>query len=111
MELSGVHVSTEDTADGVALTFATPDTDQVAELRRRVRAVAATHNMKPPKGAACCTPMSGEAKMVPSTATVQDIPGGAQLVLAPKDPSQIGKLRFEAKERAAVMKTGVCTTV
>lgn len=47
-------------------------------------------------------------RMVPSRATIEDIPGGARLVLTPATPSQLGALREQARMRAAMMRQGRC---
>ena len=46
--------------------------------------------------------------MIPSRASVDDIPDGARLVLTPTDPSQLGALRDHAHRMAAMMQQGRC---
>jgi hypothetical protein len=47
-------------------------------------------------------------QMVPSTATAEDVPGGARVVLVPADLSQLTALREDARLRADMMKRGQC---
>jgi hypothetical protein len=52
--------------------------------------------------------MHGGMPMVPSRATVEDIPGGARLVIAPDDPAQVAALRDHARPHVAMMQKGEC---
>ncbi|MBC7173156.1 MAG: hypothetical protein H5U40_12035, partial [Polyangiaceae bacterium] len=45
---------------------------------------------------------------VASRAEVEEIDGGAQIVLTPRDPSQVQALRQEARQQAQVMSGGEC---
>lgn len=47
-------------------------------------------------------------QMVPSRATVEDIAGGAQLVIVPSDAAQLSALRAHVREHAAMMQNGKC---
>ncbi len=51
---------------------------------------------------------SGGMPMVPSRASVEDIAGGARLVLTPTEPSQLAALRDQARMQAAMMQRGQC---
>lgn len=47
-------------------------------------------------------------EMVPSRATVEDVPGGARLLLVPDDPAQVAALRQHVRMHAAMMQKGQC---
>ena len=46
--------------------------------------------------------------MVPATASVEDVEGGARLVFIPKDATQLATLRAHVQERATRMAPGEC---
>jgi hypothetical protein len=46
--------------------------------------------------------------MVPATASVEDVEGGARLVFIPKDAAQLATLRAHVQERATRMVPGEC---
>jgi hypothetical protein len=98
MDVSGTSVTTADVEGGVALSFTTSSGD-VADLRQRVRRMAEMHSH-----------MHGEGGMVmpPATATIEDIPGGARLILRPEDPAQLAALREHARMQASAMTRGEC---
>lgn len=52
--------------------------------------------------------MGGGMMMPAATASVEDIEGGARLVLRPKDPAQLGALRQHVRARAERMQHGEC---
>lgn len=52
--------------------------------------------------------MMGMRAMVPSHATVEDIPGGARLVLEPRDPDQLDTLRAQTRAYAEMMSDVEC---
>lgn len=118
MKVEGTTSSVSDTGDGVAISFTT-STGDVAELRRRVHHMAEMHerhhgmkgegmmgghNEAPP------SPGSSPKKMmmVPSTATVNDVEGGARIVLVPKDPARLAELRQHARDHVGRMSRGEC---
>lgn len=119
---AGTQVATSDTSDRVAIVFTT--TGDVADLRARVRHMADMHNQmagaKDMQGGGMQgggmqgSGMQGSGKgmmgmqMVPSRASVEDVPGGARLVLVPTDPSQLGALRQQARMHAEMMQQGQC---
>ena len=123
---AGVRVTTMDTPGGVALEFTT--TSDVATLQARVHRMADMHNRMMGGGMQGSGMMGsgmqgggmqgsgmmgsgmqgGMMRMVPSRAAVEDIPGGARLMLSPADPSQLGALRDQARRRAAMMQQGRC---
>lgn len=122
MKVPGTAVSVADTEGGVALVFTT-STGDVAELRRRVHQVAEMHNRHHSGGM-----MSGgmhdggtgehpmgrgggmmsPGMMIGSAATAEDVEGGARIVLAPKDPSQLDALRRHVHGHAERMSHGEC---
>lgn len=113
---AGTRITTTDTSDGVAIAFAA--TRDVAGLRARVRQMAAMHNrmaemdagMQKGGGMQKAGGMheSGGMHMVPSRASVEDLPDGARLVLVPVDPSQLANLRQEARMHGQMMQRGEC---
>lgn len=126
----GVQIVTAETPDGVALQFTT--TGDVAGLRARVHRMAEMRNRMMGSGMGMQGGMMGSGggmqggmmgsggmhggmqgsgmmmRMIPSRASVEDIPGGARLVLTPTDPSQLGALRDHARRMAAMMQQGQC---
>jgi hypothetical protein len=116
MQMAGANVVTSDTSDGAAVAFTT--TGDVAELRAHVREMAEMHNGmagmhhgEDMHGGMGSGDMHGgmmRMQMVPSRASVEDIPGGARLVLIPTDPSQLTTLRAQAREHVAMMEKGKC---
>jgi hypothetical protein len=136
MRMADANVVTSDTSDGVAIAFTTAG--DVAELRAHVRKMAEIHNGmsgmhhgKDMHGGMGSGDMHGGMgsgdmhggmgsgdmhggmgmqmmRMVPSRASVEDVPGGARLVLVPTDPSQLTTLRAQAREHAAMMEKGEC---
>lgn len=98
MEVPGTTVTATDVEGGAAITFATSSGD-VDELRQRVHRIAEMHNQ-----------MHGEGgKVMPATtALVEDIPEGAQIVIRPKDPAQLGAVRERVHKHAEQMAKGEC---
>jgi hypothetical protein len=43
-------------------------------------------------------------KMIPSKARVEDVDGGARIVLTPNDPAQLAELREHVQHHAEMMK-------
>lgn len=122
--IPGTSVSVEDTDTGAALVFVT--TGDVAELRKRVAAMAAAHNeehakMGPlPTGAgdgegghhhhdmgAMDHGGGGAMVGVHSAAAEQDIDGGARLVFT-VNPDDVGAMHDELEMHAAHMAKGTC---
>lgn len=103
MEVSGTVVAATDVEGGIGLSFKTTAGD-VAELRRRVRRMAEMHDQ--PGGSNILG--AGGMKMTPATASVEDIDGGARLVLQPKDAAQLGALREHVRMKAQRMAGGEC---
>ena len=107
--VQGARVTVEDTDDGVAMTFTSPD--KVDEMRSRTLGAAAMYGPRrlgeghegqhAQGGHHGLQPM----QMPPATAKVDWVPGGARLRLVPADPNDIAALRAHARERANAMST------
>jgi hypothetical protein len=104
MQVAGTTVTPADVEGGVALVFTTGSAS-VVELRQRVRRMAEMHDQR---GASGGMRMGGGMMMPAATATVEDIEGGARLVLRPKNPAQLEALREHARMRAGRMARGEC---
>ena len=135
--MKGTQIVASDTSDGVAIVFTTAGdvaglrshVRKMAEMRTRM-ASGGTMGMENREG------MRGEGKgmdgsgmhgggmgmkgdmrghgmgmmgkHVPARASVEDVPGGARLVLTPVDPAQLAALREQTRSHAAMMRTGEC---
>ena len=121
MNVPGTQVSAADVATGETLTFTT--TDQVAELRSRVHAMAEMHNKHHAAGGmhqgmmgrgtgsgkAMGGGMMGEGMMMPaSRAMVVDLDKGASIMLTPDDPADLQKLQSAARMHAQKMQQSGC---
>jgi hypothetical protein len=122
MEVPGTTVTPADTSDGEALTFTTASADQVPALRERVRAMAAMHNQHHAEtggshgmhhggmaghGAGSGHDM-GAAMPPPSRARVEDVDGGARLVVTPRDPADVGRLQSTVRAHAERLQREGC---
>jgi hypothetical protein len=132
MQVAGATASAKDTDGGAALVFMTK-TGDVAELRKRVGQMAEWHNQHHPRAMMMGAGQDGGSEMmghgrgmrgrammgrgghgghgmamVPATASVEDVEGGARLVFIPKDPAQLATLRAHVQERATRMAQGDC---
>ncbi|MEN9580747.1 MAG: hypothetical protein RJA21_313 [Gemmatimonadota bacterium] len=133
MQVSGTTVASVDVEGGIGLSFTTTAGD-VGELRKRVRGMAEMHNQ--PGGhmmashsasapgadaehqhCAQAVPSregggrgdmmtGGGMKMPATTASSEDIGGGARFILHPKDPSQLGALRQHVRMKEQRMAAG-----
>ena len=119
MPPAGTQIVATDTSDGIAIAFTT--TGDVAGLRAHVRRMAEMLAKMGETDHGCTAMGSGErmgsgdmhgrmmgGPMVPSRATVEDIPGGARLVLVPNDPAQVAALREHVRSHVAMMQQGKC---
>jgi hypothetical protein len=127
------QIVASDTSDGAAIAFTT--TGDVAGLRMRVRHMADMRNrmangmmgmgkgdgmrggddtgmrdggMRGDLGGGMQRGGMGMMQMVPARASVEDIPGGARLVLTPADPARLVTLRQQTHAQAAMMQRGEC---
>lgn len=126
MAVPGTQLGVTDTRDGEAVTFTTSP-DLAAELRSRVHAMADMHNshhqgggMEGMHGGMQHGGMMGGGSMgstggrdammpPPSRAAVEDVEGGARLVVTPNDPADLDRLRSTVRMHAEHMRqTGTC---
>jgi hypothetical protein len=128
MKVPGVAVSASDTEGGIAIVFTTA-TGDVNDLRARVRKMAEMHShvggmhggggmMKDAADGGTedhgmmqgC--MMGKAGgMHDATATVEDVEGGARLILSPKDAAHLDALRAHVRKCQQRMQSGECPMV
>ena len=131
LALAGTTSSTEDTVDGVVVTFATTKPGDMAELRRRVDKLAEAHNSMsaaatddlsaaPPQApgptASPETTPAGEARdeataaggKLDSEAAAETSEAGVRLVLRPRDPAQLDSIRDHLRKQADDLVQGVC---
>lgn len=119
MPPAGTQIAAIDTADGIAIAFTT--TGDVAGLRAHVRRMSEMHAKMGEMDHGGMAMGSGEmmgsggmhggmtgTPMVPSRATVEDIPEGARIVLVPNDPAQVAALREHVRSHVAMMQQGKC---
>jgi hypothetical protein len=121
MKLPGTTVTSSDIDDGVVLTFTNPS--DVSALRQRVRGMATMHKRYAPGGTRYQEGTAVEERAVPgneggahdgmttmpaAAATAKNSENGAQLILRPNDPSQLGDLRKHAQMHAEQMASGEC---
>jgi hypothetical protein len=135
MEVPGTQVATVDTPDGASVTFTTSP-DRAAELRSRVRAMAQMHDthdqdregmrggehhramhlgeenpdtMNGPAGTGSAADQGMPMMPPPSRATVEDVEGGARMVVTPNDPADLDRLRSALRTQTQRMQqTGQC---
>lgn len=131
MSVPGTQVAAADIPEGEAITFTTSP-ERVGELRMRVRTMADMHNrhhqggqMEGMHGGTQHGQMMGSGSMEssgaadghdammppPSRAVVQDVDGGARIVVTPADPADLDRLRSTVRMHAEHMRdTGTCGT-
>ncbi len=128
MQVLGAQVTVNDTSNGVALTFTTTDSERVSDLRERAVAMAEMHNACM-QGTSACPHMGGQGSqpsaqpgtpsstppgagayhggqgrgMVPSTATVEEVDGGARLLMTPINADDADTLRARVRRMASRM--------
>ena len=127
MAVPGTQLAATDTEDGEAVTFTTSP-DQASELRARVHAMADMHNRHHQAGAtdgmhggmphggamgggSMGSGGGGPMGMMPppSRAAVEDVVGGARLVVTPNDPADLEALRSAVRMHSERMQqTGTC---
>ena len=120
MAIPGTQVSAAETSNGESVTFTTSP-DHAADLRERVHAMADMHNhhhqgdgMEGMHGDMQHGDMmaSGEHMAMmppPSRAVVEDVEGGARIVVTPNDPADLERLRSTVRMHAEHMqKSGTC---
>jgi len=97
MQVSGAEISVLDTKEGIALTITTT-TGDVAELRRRVEGMAKTHSTE-----------AMHRNMMPFTAAYEEVPNGARITRAPRDPQKLQEFREVVRQHAEQMKNHDCS--
>lgn len=118
MAVPGTQVAVSDTPDGEAVWFTTAP-ERIPELRSRVRAMADLHNRQHAGGGAeqmgggmmggGMSGMGASMMPPPSRAAVEDVEGGARLVVTPNDPADLDRLRSTVRMHAQHMQeTGTC---
>lgn len=103
LQVNGTTVTAADITDGATLTFVS--SGDVAEVRRRVRQMAEMHNRHHAHGGGM---MGGTAAMPAMRAFVDEVDGGARLVLRPVDSSQTALIQAHARTCADRMSHGEC---
>ncbi|MCX5747033.1 MAG: hypothetical protein NT062_31570 [Proteobacteria bacterium] len=109
--VEGTSIAAEDADGGVALVFVT--TGDAAAVRGRAQHLAQVHNQRVVDGEllkAGCDGCMADTIGVPSTATVLEVPGGAKVVFAAKDPAAVAELQAQARMHANHLShaTGSC---
>ncbi len=117
MKVPNTTVGVKDVEGGVALEFET-DGDGVADLRERVRKMAAMHTKHHGEAASSGEGgmhhggthqgKRGEMNVPASTAVAEDVETGARLVFQPTDPAQLQALRDHMSQMAMKMQSGQC---
>lgn len=119
MAIPGTQVSAADTPNGESITFTTSP-DQAADLRARVAAMADMHNRHHGDGMGSMHGDMKHGQMMgggehmgmmppPSHAAVEDVEGGARIVVTPNDPADLDGLRSTVRIHAEHMqKSGTC---
>lgn len=106
VQVPGTTVTANDVAGGTALEFKT-SADHIAEMRERVRDIAAVYNHHDAGDPLDSTPAPAQGTnservhhdlgMPVGSASVEEISGGARLILRPDDPAQLQALRERAR--------------
>lgn len=131
MMVEGVTMQATDTESGVAMVFTTSEGD-VEDLRRRVRAMAEMYNTQHARGGFQWHRMGGQGMgmgrgggagpghgmhggagggmgpMPAAVAAVNDVEGGARLVLTPRDPAHLEPLRARVRMHVERMRANEC---
>lgn len=118
LSAEAVQIEVSDTDNGVALTFITTS-GEVADLRPRARYMAEMYTLQSAQRAMMGHQMDGDhgrgmvggvrhGLMPAATATVEDVEGGARILLVPVDPSLLESLREHARRHGERMQAGEC---
>jgi hypothetical protein len=100
MQVPGTQVAATDVEGGAAITFTTKG--DASEVRARVHRMADMHNQM-------AAQPNMHMNMPASQATVEDIDGGARVVLKAVDPANVDAVRSMAHEHAQMMaSSGEC---
>jgi hypothetical protein len=111
-DVEDTAVSQADVEGGSSLIFTTRGSSRVSELRRRVQRMAAVHDDHHRGDGARVVdfrpgPNPG-TRLTASTASAEDVEGGARLVLHPRDLAELDALRAEVRAQAAQLAAGSC---
>jgi hypothetical protein len=104
LNLSGVEVTELDTPTGVEVNITT-QTENVAELRRRVERFIAMHNNEH-----STMPMM-QRTVISGTVNYEPIENGARLTLTPTDPAKLSQFRTQVKAHIESAKKGECPMI
>lgn len=118
MLVPDVTVASAELDGGASLTFTTTESEQVDDLRSRVRAMA-DHVEDRPSGGMGQGGMGqggmGHGRGTPSSAPmpsaraqVVEVPGGARVELRAIDPAEVDALRERVREHGQAMRAGSC---
>jgi hypothetical protein len=116
MGVSSAQVAVVDVGEGTAaLAFSTSSVGDVVELRRQVKAMEEKHNRDHAEGGRMLgdqdrggAMMKVEVPMPAATATFEEEPDGARLVLRPRDPATLDAVRKHLMMMAARLTGNGC---
>jgi hypothetical protein len=100
MKVTGADLSVTNVENGIVLTITTKSGD-VADLRRRVEAMAKMHS-----GSSNADMHMG---MTPFVVKYEEVVNGASLTLTPKDLSKLEEFRAKVRQHTEQMKKGDCS--
>ncbi len=108
-DVAGTTVTTTASDGAVALDFAT--SGDVAALRVRVRGMSELNNRNPGEMRLAAGNLGGVVTLPQASASVEDRPDGARLIVRPADPAQLGVLQRDAPEWADRLASGQCPSL
>jgi hypothetical protein len=121
MQVPGTGIHVRDVEGGVAVMFDTVARERVPELRRAVeglmrayaagRRASAEHEHSPRVMELARRYREAAGELPPLQAAVQEVDGGAELVVRAADPATVAVLRRKMRAEVAVMQRGVCPLV
>ena len=103
--LPGVGMTLAEAPSGAAIVFAAPP-ERAAEVRERVRRVAAMHEQQPVGGG--MRHGAGASTWHDATVSVEESQDGARLVFSARDPADVQALRDEVRASVERMQAGAC---
>ena len=111
---SGATIEFGSVVGGGSLAF-TEGASSVSDLRERARRVVEMHNERLEGVDSTANPSAGAAtvwrSMPNALASVEDITGGARVVLQPSDPAELDSLREQLQTRSGRMNRDVCPAI
>jgi hypothetical protein len=118
MQVPGTGIQVRDIDGGVAVTFDTVASDRVPDLRRAVDALmqayeqgrrsAGPHRHSPRALELARRYRELAGDLPPLSAVVNEVEGGAELVVLATSPATVALLRQKMRSEVAVMQRGVC---